>query len=406
MGSGASNSRSATKRAASYVPESPVLNLSERKECKDIENHPIEVSRAEDGICVDADVKVESIVKVDSGAKMTCDAKADSTTAVDIATGAHTREGASLSTTEELLATDSPEVKKESEDIPISPRVAGGATDGVEECKDDDIQDVGVCGTDEEGSDMGMRAGDRPDGMFNSNYYADGEELYHPYSHELHDDEEDDEEDGDEDEDSEAERNADLFAYSAMSLGIESDELLFNMLYFGTGAGGGAAGAQDPNPDGDSRGSDDESDALPAISISTTALRTMLNSTVEETVAAHSANNTPYKLRPACDEDLGRLKTRPYGEVREAGENVNSPDDTDTDCLVCSEELESGCDSIALPACGHVFHAPCILKWLKLVSSVMCCLSVLYLTLIIWILDYVAIMVSGMQNQCGCRSSR
>jgi hypothetical protein len=234
----------------------------------------------------------------------------------------------------------------------------------------------------------------------------EGEEGNYDYAHLLRGDREDEDED---ELDSEAERNADLFAYSAMSLGIENDELLFNMLYFGTGGGTGGVGvggrgdqdrAQDCGCD-----SDEESDGAPAIS--SMALRTMLNSTVEETIAAHSANNTPYKLRPACNEDLERLKITPFGCAdgscgrghQHSDGQRQEPDDCD--CLVCSEEMERGCESIALPACGHVFHAPCILKWLKMVSdrSDSCCLCDVLIYICSVVLRCAAILVPSLPNQ-------
>jgi hypothetical protein len=234
----------------------------------------------------------------------------------------------------------------------------------------------------------------------------EGEEGNYDYAHLLRGDREDEDED---ELDSEAERNADLFAYSAMSLGIENDELLFNMLYFGTGGGTGGVGvggrgdqdrAQDCGCD-----SDEESDGAPAIS--SMALRTMLNSTVEETIAAHSANNTPYKLRPACNEDLERLKITPFG-CADGGcgrghqhSDGQSQEPDDCDCLVCSEEMERGCESITLPACGHIFHAPCILKWLKMVRdrSDSCCLCDVLIFICCVVLRCAAILVPSLPNQ-------
>lgn len=58
------------------------------------------------------------------------------------------------------------------------------------------------------------------------------------------------------------EENMDSLAYSAMSLGMDHDELLFNMFYFGGGEESG------------------------------TGFRQSMNTAIEETYAAHSTGNT------------------------------------------------------------------------------------------------------------------
>jgi hypothetical protein len=69
-----------------------------------------------------------------------------------------------------------------------------------------------------------------------------------------------------------------MFAHTAMSLGMEQEDLLFNLLYFG---GEGAA------PD----------------------INMAISNARDETVALHSENNTPYKLRPASTTDIEQLKS-------------------------------------------------------------------------------------------------
>ena len=60
------------------------------------------------------------------------------------------------------------------------------------------------------------------------------------------------------------------------------------------------------------------------------------------------------------------------GEIRDINHNSHGESSDDDLCLVCSEDIEIGQDCINLPACSHSFHAPCIIKWLKLVS-ICCC---------------------------------
>lgn len=115
-----------------------------------------------------------------------------------------------------------------------------------------------------------------------------------------------------------------MFAVTAMSLGLENDDLLFNLLYFG----GGEAN-----------------------------FGTMFNSAMEETVALYSENNTPYKLRPADEDALGGLECT----VLSAGLGLD-----DYECSICKDDMEMGCDVTRLPACRHCFHFECVVRWLKL----------------------------------------
>lgn len=428
MGSGASsNSKSEGSRAGSYVPDYQV-HKSDIKECKQKDTRIIESSNVVHDISTDADFKschkfvVESEKEAPIGCvarnleetKMGSDSRGNEESArvrpalvsdltISASTkgevnGEYDREGVSVDKDVSVAAVVT---NIEQEYIEAEKEVQGeGERQGHNENENDQHNDEDEDG---DGDTKTMRS---RDGLFNANYFGHDALHFHQYHRDTseHDSElddvnrcvEQDEDDGndedgrryvdlaedevdgaEDDMDSEAERNADLFAYSAMSLGIESDELLFNMLYFGTGSagageGGGEGGSDDVEGDG-SRNSDDENDVGPMITAS--ALRTLLNSTVEETIAAHSANNTPYKLRPACDADLNSLVIKRYGvppgpgdcDSSDCGEGEGEGLD-DSDCLVCSEMLERGCETVALPACGHVFHAHCIMKWLKLQS--------------------------------------
>lgn len=113
----------------------------------------------------------------------------------------------------------------------------------------------------------------------------------------------------------------------AMSLGMNPEDLLFNMTFFG-------------GPDAT------RSDNLGAA----------MNSVAEETLAAHSNHNTPYKLRPMAAADLTSLRSEvlPYCPV------------DCRECGVCQESFEEGCRVIRLPFCRHLFHDECLLHWVQL----------------------------------------
>ena len=127
--------------------------------------------------------------------------------------------------------------------------------------------------------------------------------------------EDEDEEHSDSDQDNEdrqdQEQLTELFAYSAMSLGIDNDELLFNMLYFNqvqqqqhhlsgnVKRNDEHLGENEEHEEGgiaEEDGGINNATVAPGPGIRTShsvsAWRQMLNSTVEETIAAHSTNNT------------------------------------------------------------------------------------------------------------------
>jgi hypothetical protein len=127
------------------------------------------------------------------------------------------------------------------------------------------------------------------------------------------------------------ENNAEMFAVTAMSLGMENDDLLFNLMYFG-GANAAAEGSLD--------------------------LGNMFNTAMEETVALYSEHNTPYKLKPASEESVRELNVCVVEQEL---------DEIDRECAVCRDSIEVGQELVKLPHCTHMFHSDCILRWLSLV---------------------------------------
>lgn len=130
-----------------------------------------------------------------------------------------------------------------------------------------------------------------------------------------------------------------FFAHTALALGMDNQELLFNLMYFDDGH--------------------------------STTFGTMMNSVQQETLALHSSNNTPYKLKPASESAIAGLSSEVFVPVEGA----------DRECSVCKDEMEKGCQIVRIPACSHFFHEECLIRWIKLVS-VFCCLSFLLLTII------------------------
>lgn len=126
---------------------------------------------------------------------------------------------------------------------------------------------------------------------------------------------------------------AEMFAHTALSLGMDNDELLFNLMYFeeGQNASFGA----------------------------------VMNSVQTETLALHSENNTPYKLKPASTSAIDGLHRTTFRKEMTITEKGN---ETDCECAVCKDDIEEGNCVLQLPSCQHVFHEECLLRWINLVS--------------------------------------
>lgn len=149
---------------------------------------------------------------------------------------------------------------------------------------------------------------------------------YHPSNEE--DDEEGEYAEEEEEDTEEAMQLRMLFAQSAMSMDMDNEDLIFNLLYFG----------------GD-----------------TSNFASMMNNAAEETVAAHSAGNTPYKLTPATEMALQKLKVMTVTDSLICDLNLQ-------ECSICQEEMEVGHDIAEMPGCRHCFHNECVLKWFALQS--------------------------------------
>lgn len=160
-----------------------------------------------------------------------------------------------------------------------------------------------------------------------------------PHRSFQHDDGQVDEEQTEE-ERREQQASAEFFAHTALALGMESeDDLLFNLLYFEEVR---RAGDQGPS------------------------FGSIMDSVQQETLALHSSGNTPYKLQPASAGAIAGLAVEIYQPVALAEEQKQQ--EAGCECAVCRDELEGGCEAIRLPACAHVFHADCLVRWIKLVS--------------------------------------
>lgn len=127
---------------------------------------------------------------------------------------------------------------------------------------------------------------------------------------------------------------AEMFAHTALSLGMDNDDLLFNLMYFN---------------------SDDNA-----------TFGTVMNSVQSETLALHSENNTPYKLKPASTSAISGLTRMNFGidiavsEIERLG--------LECDCAVCKDEIEDSAPILQIPSCQHFFHEECLLRWINLVS--------------------------------------
>jgi E3 ubiquitin-protein ligase ATL41 len=76
--------------------------------------------------------------------------------------------------------------------------------------------------------------------------------------------------------------------------------------------------------------------------------------------ARRCLGSLPGRMVPA--EVAGSLPVRAYA----AGEGAGEKDEV---CAVCLGELRAGEQVKAIPACGHVFHPPCIDRWLILAGA-------------------------------------
>lgn len=129
---------------------------------------------------------------------------------------------------------------------------------------------------------------------------------------------------------------AEMFAYTALSLGMENDDLLFNLMYFDSG--------------------------------DNSTFGTMMNNVQSETLALHSENNTPYKLKPASTSAISGLPRFNFGvdfaATREEKEHL------ECECAVCKDDIEDETPILQIPSCQHFFHEECLLRWINLVSGV------------------------------------
>jgi len=115
-----------------------------------------------------------------------------------------------------------------------------------------------------------------------------------------------------------------FFANTALSLGMDNNDLLFNLLYFDDGHA--------------------------------STFGSVMNSVQQETLALHSSNNTPYKLKPASESAIAGL----------AVELFIPAECSERECSVCKDEMEKGCQIVRIPACSHYFHEECLIRWIKL----------------------------------------
>jgi hypothetical protein len=118
------------------------------------------------------------------------------------------------------------------------------------------------------------------------------------------------------------------FAHTALSLDMDNDDLLFNLMYF-----------EEQNANAN--------------------FGHILESAQQETLALHSENNTPYKLKPASQALISSLVPEVFGD---------SIDHTEIECLICRDEIDVGSNIVRLPKCRHYFHEDCLIKWISLVS--------------------------------------
>lgn len=138
---------------------------------------------------------------------------------------------------------------------------------------------------------------------------------------------------------------AETFTHTAMSLDIDNDDLLFNLLHFN----------KDKSPH--------NNDIF---------IESIINNITSETIALHSEHNTPYKIKPLGIDVLNSLSDKYRFTVNSLSQI--SEDKVFADCMVCMEMMTVGDDVICLRgSCGHSFHKNCLLKWLTLQSHCPVC---------------------------------
>jgi len=122
-----------------------------------------------------------------------------------------------------------------------------------------------------------------------------------------------------------------MFGNTAMSLNMDNDELLFNLMFFDDGQNN--------------------------------SLGSVMDNLQQETLALHSENNTPYKLHPASDTAIAGLFKEVYSPLVDAFK----PGGVDCECSVCKDDIPDGANILRIPLCRHFFHEECLLRWIKLV---------------------------------------
>eukprot|EP00600_Ochromonadales_sp_CCMP1393_P002516 CAMPEP_0174980042 /NCGR_PEP_ID=MMETSP0004_2-20121128/15135_1 /TAXON_ID=420556 /ORGANISM="Ochromonas sp., Strain CCMP1393" /LENGTH=643 /DNA_ID=CAMNT_0016231673 /DNA_START=158 /DNA_END=2089 /DNA_ORIENTATION=- len=132
-----------------------------------------------------------------------------------------------------------------------------------------------------------------------------------------------------------ADINAEMFAHTALSLGMDNEDLLFNLMYFEAEAANQAS-----------------------------SFGAMMNSVQEETLALHSENNTPYKLKPATESAIDGLCHKHY-DGNEVSAAPLGPSGA-CECGICKDDIDLGNPIILLPVCQHFFHEECLLRWIHL----------------------------------------
>eukprot|EP00286_Rhodomonas_abbreviata_P005420 CAMPEP_0181336674 /NCGR_PEP_ID=MMETSP1101-20121128/27557_1 /TAXON_ID=46948 /ORGANISM="Rhodomonas abbreviata, Strain Caron Lab Isolate" /LENGTH=300 /DNA_ID=CAMNT_0023447009 /DNA_START=61 /DNA_END=959 /DNA_ORIENTATION=- len=128
-------------------------------------------------------------------------------------------------------------------------------------------------------------------------------------------------------------QNAEMFTHTALSLGMDNEDLLFNLMYFNEANDGATLGS-------------------------------VLDGVQQETLALHSENNTPYKLAPASKNGIDGLCRRTY-EANDPELKSNNNEEC-CECGICKDDIENGDAIVQIPACQHFFHEECLLRWINL----------------------------------------